>query len=264
MIPVRLRPEPLLRVRPRSKNPVDDSRAVESLNSIEQWVAGGGNAAIALAETDVVVVDVDTRPVAWAVMEVLPDTFTVETGSGWYHCYYRCADWTQNTTLDGDSSVRSDGWIAIVPPSKHPNGGRYSVHRDCPIAEIDESELRRLVDRFNDDSDGEHPDPNPDPESDPNGEHVDGEHVDGDRDDLGGLDELIQHDGYRAEVREVLHDHHAGHDRRVWLAGFLCDAVGLSESEVVRVIDRHNRWSNYDRSTTRRQVASVVRSGGGR
>lgn len=253
MIPVRLRPEPLLRVKPRSKNPVDDSYAVESLNRVEQWVAGGGNAAIALAETDVVVVDVDTRPVAWAVMELLPDTFTVETGSGWYHCYYRCDDWAQNTTLDGDSSVRSDGWIAIVPPSTHPDGGRYSVQHNRPIAEIDESELRRLADRFDDGSDGEQPDPDPD-----------GEHADGDRDDLDELDELIQHDGYRREVRDVLHDRRAGHDRRVWLAGFLCDAVGLSESEIVRVIDRYNRWANYDRETTRRQVASVVRSGGGR
>jgi hypothetical protein len=258
MIPVRLRPEPLLRVEPRSKTPVDDSRAVESLNSIEQWVAGGGNAAIALAETDVVVVDVDTQPVAWAVMEVLPDTFTVETGSGWFHCYYRCADWTQNTTLDGDSSVRSDGWIAIVPPSTHPDGDRYAVQHDRPIAEIDESELRRLVDRFDDDRDGEHPDP--DPEPDPDGNR------DGDRDDLDelDLDDIIDHDGYRAEVREVLHDRRAGHDRRVWLAGFLSGAVGLSESDVVRVIDRYNRWANYDESTTRRQVASVVRSGGGR
>jgi hypothetical protein len=264
MIPTRLLSEPLLRVKPRSKDPVDDAYAVESVGDIEQWVAGGGNAAIALAETDVVVVDVDTRPVAWAAIELLPETFTVETGSGWYHLYYRCDDWTQNTTLDGDSSVRSDGWIAVVPPSTHPDGGRYTVHRDRPMAEIDESQLRRLVDRFDDDSDGEHPDPDPNPDSDPDGGHVDGEHVDGDRDDLGELDELIQHDGYRQEVREVLHDRRAGHDRRVWLAGFLCDAVGLSESDVVRVIDRYNRWSNYDRETTRRQVESVARSRGGR
>jgi hypothetical protein len=251
MIPERLLTEPLLRVKPESKDPVNDAYAVEPVGDIERWVAGGGNAAIALAETDVVVVDVDTRPVAWAVIELLPETFTVETGSGWYHLYYRCDDWTQNTTLDGDSSVRSDGWIAVVPPSTHPDGGRYTVHRDRPMAEIDESQLRRLVDRFDDDTDSEHPDP-------------DGEHVDGDREDLDELEELIDHDGYREEVREVLHDRRAGHDRRVWLAGFLCDAVGLSESDIVRVIDRYNRWANYDRETTRRQVASVARSRGGR
>lgn len=251
MIPTRLLSEPLVRVKPESKDPVDDAYAVEPAGDIVQWVGGGGNAAISLANTDVVVVDVDTRPVAWAAMELLPETFTVETGSGWHHCYYRCEDWTQNTTLDGDSSVRSDGWIAVVPPSTHPDGGRYTVHRDRPIADIDESELRRLVDRFNQDAgESEHPDP--------------GDEHGGGRDGLDELDDLIEHDGYRAEVREVLTDRQAGHDQRVWLAGFLHGAVGLSESDVVGVIDRHNRWDNYDREVTRRQVRSVVRSGGGR
>jgi hypothetical protein len=83
-------------------------------------------------------------------------------------------------------------------------------------------------------------------------------------DDLDELDELIHHDKWRAEVREVLEDREAGHDRRVWLAGFLTDAVGLSVEETTDLICRLARWDNLDRETTRKQVWSVVRSDGGR
>jgi hypothetical protein len=140
--------------------------------------------------------------------------------------------------------------MAVVPPSIHPDGGQYSVHRDLPITKIDDWRLAELVREFVDD------------------ENDDGGGVRSDRgevvaDDLDDLDELIHHDGYRKEVRDVLNDPQAGHNRRVWLAGFLSDAVGLSVSEIVRVIDRYNCWSNYDREITEKQVRSVVRSSGG-
>lgn len=245
VIPDRLRPEPLLRVEPKSKEPVLDNYAVEDTTEVIEWIEQGGNAGISLANTSTVVVDVDDREVAKEVLRLFPETFTVETGSGWYHRYYHCPEWSGNKKLTEDSSIRSDGWMAVIPPSVHPDGGRYSVHRELPVAKIEEWRLGELSDEFCDEEGG-HPHPDRDNES---------------RQNLDELAELIRHDGYRQEVRDVLNDPQAGHNRRVWLAGFLSDAVGLSISETVRVIDQYNSWSNYDREITEQQVRSVV--GGG-
>ena len=247
VIPERLSREPLIRVKPQSKEPVVDSYEVEAASDVAKWVETGGNAAICLAESSYVVVDVDTVEVARAVGEVLPESFTVSTGSGWFHYYFDCPEWSRNVELGG-GSIRSDGWIAVVPPSTHPSGGSYSVMRDREIARIEPESLIELAERFGESDEGGHPEP-------PSEDRGDGR--------LDELDELIGHDGYRADVREILESSDPDHNRRLWLVGFLSDAVGLSESEIVRLIDQRNRWQDYKRGVTEEQVASVVGSSGG-
>lgn len=247
VIPERLSREPLVRVMPQSKEPVVDSYEVEAASRVAKWVETGGNAAICLAESSCVVVDVDTVEVARAVGEVLPESFTVSTGSGWFHYYFDCPEWTRNVELGG-GSIRSDGWIAVIPPSTHPSGGAYRVMRDREVAAVDADRLGELVERFTETGSEGHPEP-------PSEDRGDGR--------LDELDELIGHDGYRADVREILESSDPDHNRRLWLVGFLSDAVGLSESEIVRLIDQRNRWQDYKRGVTEDQVASVVGSSGG-
>ena len=247
VLPAKLESEPLVRVKPRSKEPVIDNNTPEPTHKVAQWVINGGNVGICLAETDLVVVDVDDSDAATAVSVNLPETFEVKTGSVWFHRYYCWPECKRNTSFS-ESSVRSSGWMAVIPPSRHPTGGKYYVSRNVEPAEIEVSELEAVLSEFEEGEDS----PNPHPEP---GTRF--------RDDLDELDELIDHDGYRADVRDVLEDRDAEHDRRVWLAGFLSEAVGLSSSEVVRLIDRHNRWANYDRETTKHQVKSVIESAGG-
>lgn len=238
--------EPLVRVKPESKEPVIDNNTPEPPEKVAQWVAAGGNAGICLRETDTVVVDLDNAETLAVADALLPETFEVQTGSGWVHRYYSCTEWERNTSFSG-SSIRSDGWMAVVPPSHHPNGSKYQVAQDCEVAEVEPSALDELLNKFvQDNSVRSHPEPKP--------RGTGG---------LDELDELIDHDGYRSEVREVLEDRDADHERRVWLVGFLSEAVGLSVGEIVHLIDRHNRWSNYDQETTERQVKSVVESAGG-
>ncbi len=239
---VALRSEPLIRVKPESKEPVVDAYAIEPTERVAEWVLSGGNAGLALAETDVVVVDIDGAETAQTVAETLPESFTVKTSNGW-HRYYRCAEWDRNTEL-AEGSIRSDGWMVVVPPSKHPDGVRYSVVNDEPIAEVAEEALERLIPASERD---------PDPPAPSSRRSVDSG-------DLDTLDRLIDHDGYRAEVRDVLDERDPAHDRRVWLAGFLLDAVGLSVSETAMLIYTHADWGDLDRAETERQVASVAHS----
>ena len=247
VIPERLSREPLIRVKPQSKEPVVDSYEVEAASAISRWIETGGNAAICLAESSYVVVDVDSVEVARAVGETLPETFVVSTGSGWFHYYFECPEWTRNVELGG-GSIRSDGWIAVIPPSTHPSGGAYRVMRDREVAAVDADRLGELVERFTETGSEGHPEPSGEDRGDGR---------------LDELDELIGHDGYRADVREILESSDPDHNRRLWLVGFLSDAVGLSESEIVRLIDQRNRWQDYKRGVTEEQVASVVGSSGG-
>ena len=267
--PDRLLEEPLIRVcRPDcrvhddcskpGKRPVVDAYEVEDLTEIVHWLKYGGNAGIALAETDIVVIDCDgDNPFNSTAASMFSPTFSVRTKNG-VHQYVRCPDWSGNVqfTVDGVEwgSVRSDGWIAVVPPSRHPEGGFYSLMYDVEMREVEIEEIEEFVERVERELPGDQDDRDED--------RRDRGAVAGD--DLDELDELIDHDEYRAEVREALEDREAGHDRRVWIAGFLLDGVGLSVSETVRIIDKFNRWSNYDREITESQVESVDRSSGGR
>lgn len=53
----------------------------------------------------------------------------------------------------------------------------------------------------------------------------------------------------------------ADHRQRQFLVGNLHDA-GASLTDILDLIDRHNRWANYDPSVTAYQARSVVKSGG--
>lgn len=61
----------------------------------------------------------------------------------------------------------------------------------------------------------------------------------------------------RKEILSILHNTHPGHNRRLWLVGFL-DYVGYSKSEICGIIYSGNRWKGYDKSTTESQVVSVI------
>jgi len=249
--PHRLLSEPLIRVKPASKVPEDGPKEPKPNLKIVRWLTNeDGNAGICLDGSDLVVVDADTTQVAQEAVERLPETFTVETGGEGFgvHYYYECPEWGRNEYLsDGDSSIRSDGYMAVIPPSKHPDGGRYRVTRDIPPAEIAVSELEELVDSLTEDRDTE-------------GSKAVG--TPRDRDELDDLDELIHHDEKRADVRAALEDRDAAHNQRQFVAGFLLHVVGLSVPEVVQLIDRHNQWADYDPKITKQQVESVSRSGG--
>jgi len=252
IFPEQLADEPLIRVKRGSKEPVIKHNSVEPTSSVASWVQIGNNAGICLADSSLVVIDADTTEVATEVYKQLPETFTVNTGGDGFglHYYFECLEWGRNTIFsDGDSSIRTNGWMAVIPPSECES--QYIVSRDVPIARVGPDELGDVVDALTE-SGSSNNSPSTVEDRGPVGSG-----------DLDELDKLIDHDGKRGEMREILNDPKAEHDRRLHLAGWLHGAVGLSASEIVGLIDRHNQWSNYDREITRRQVESTIKSAGG-
>lgn len=67
----------------------------------------------------------------------------------------------------------------------------------------------------------------------------------------------------RRKVLSVLQNPHPEHRDRVWLVGFL-KWCGLSQSRTIALIQSHQRWGDYRKSATKRQVKSVWRSAGRR
>lgn len=208
-------------------------------DSLSEWIGDGGNVGRALND-DLVAIDIDTPALADAADDRLPATFAVRTGNG-EHRYYRCSEWTTNCELTSGGSIRSDRYLVVVPPSTHPSGQQYEVLHDRPVASSSEDALASLADTETPTRTCARTTPSTRNE---------------------GVLSAVDHDERRAELLAILEDADARHHERVWLAGFLNGVVGMGVGEIVRVIERHARWSDYDRETTQRQVRSVVRSRG--
>jgi len=250
------------------KRPVPSVYSVVSAGAAREWVRAGGNVGVACGG-DLVVVDVDDpgRVLSLVGEAFGVETFTVQTPGGGFHVYLDCPGWEGNRSWKAGggelASVRATaGRFVVAPPSRHPEGGRYSVFVDAPVATVGPDAFRRFcrgmdaIETVVGGGPGDGQEDGDDSRADDRRGRVGG----------GGLDELdrlIDHDDRRADVRAALEDPDAGHSQRQFAAGFLLDAVGLSVSETVRIIDKFNRWDNYDRATTRKQVRAVDRSSPG-
>ncbi len=99
---------------------------------------------------DLIIFDSDNelRLKALGISDLLPETFTVRTGGGGLHRYYICHDTGDKIIMydmeakdeDGKAlhlgEVQTLGFQAVGPGSLHPNGSRYRVESDLPIAEV--------------------------------------------------------------------------------------------------------------------------------
>ena len=124
---------------------------------LDQHLARGGNYGIAAGYGGLAIFDSDAedRLQELGVFEKLPPTFRVRTGSGGFHRYYYIPD------LDGkivlyDKTLKDPKkpeealhlgeiqWIGtqvVGPGSTHPNGNKYEVVDDLPIATITMAQL---------------------------------------------------------------------------------------------------------------------------
>jgi len=121
----------------------DDDRL---LNHIKE---GGNYGVIGGGEKYLVIVDFDNEEVQNELVEKLPKTFTVKTGSGLLHKYlistgsksFKIFDKDLNTLAD----VQGEGKQVVGAGSVHPNGNTYEIVDESEVAFIDYSELKALI-----------------------------------------------------------------------------------------------------------------------
>jgi replicative DNA helicase len=65
------------------------------------------------------------------------ETFTVKTGGGGYHLYYKYCEGVRNGARVCElTDIRGDGGYVVAPPSLHQSGNRYEVVKRVPLAEF--------------------------------------------------------------------------------------------------------------------------------
>lgn len=135
----------------KNNYPYNDLRLLKHL-------ARGGNYGILGGYGDLILVDWDDEELLQKTAHKLPETFTVRSGGGLEHRYYRCRDSNPasfKVTKDNKTLVDIQGERKqlVAPGSTHPNGKKYEVIHDVPIAEIDYAELKAVFEPWLDDKD---------------------------------------------------------------------------------------------------------------
>ena len=120
-------------------------------------IASGGNYGVVCGFGNLTVIDCDSSEVVTAVETELPETFVVRTGRGNKHFYYFVAGMTEPIRMrdkEGKAvvghlgDVQFTGKQCVAPPSIGPNGNRYEIEKDAPIATIKISQLRAALHDF--------------------------------------------------------------------------------------------------------------------
>jgi len=140
----------------------DDYRLTEASNYafddtvLLNHIKNGGNYGVVPTFGPYVVIDCDTKELRKLIEDVLPSTFTVKTGSGGTHHYFK-SDIENNYVLydpeDPDDTNRKNvGDIqkhrkqVVGPNCVHPNGNRYKVINDVDIETIFKADLIPVLD----------------------------------------------------------------------------------------------------------------------
>lgn len=113
------------------------------------YLIEGHNFGVCAGMGDLIIFDSDhPRLAELGILDALPRTFTVRTGGGGTHRYYICRDIKRKAVMydrelkneKGEplhlGEIQTLGFQAVGPGSLHPNGNRYKVQVDEPIAEI--------------------------------------------------------------------------------------------------------------------------------
>lgn len=138
-----------IKVKAREKIPVEKSWPTKNYcfddPELTAWIDGGGNYGICGGFGGLLAVDFDELTLYDRMKDKLPKSLTILTGSGKYHVYYFCDDATSKKAGGGKIDVQGKGKFVVAPGSTHPNGQKYSVFKDVPIARIERDVLDSVL-----------------------------------------------------------------------------------------------------------------------
>jgi len=144
------------KVRERSKIPYEKewqnkNNYEHTTTDFQKHLSSNGNYGVIGGYNNLLIIDQDSKEVQEEINQ-LPETFTVQTGSGGHHYYYliddpkswKITDENKNTLID----FQGTGKQVIGPGSKHPNGHEYKVVVDKPINTIKRSYLLEVFNKY--------------------------------------------------------------------------------------------------------------------
>ncbi|MCX6821801.1 MAG: bifunctional DNA primase/polymerase [Candidatus Aenigmarchaeota archaeon] len=117
----------------------DDPKLIKHLED-------GGNYGIVCRYGNLRILDID-NPELIEHFDVM-QTFTVKTGRGGRHFYF-ISDYGINHVLAGrKGELRANNYQVVGAGCIHPNGKIYEITKDLPILEIEDKELRKIIEPY--------------------------------------------------------------------------------------------------------------------
>jgi hypothetical protein len=113
-------------------------------DKIRAWLSLENNIGVIGGWGKLRIQDIDNEELGKELIDKF-NTFTVKTGSGGYHFYFK-SDTDKNFVLKDDlGEFRANNYQVVAPNMKHPNGNFYTVVRDVPIREISQDEFMSII-----------------------------------------------------------------------------------------------------------------------
>lgn len=110
----------------------------------EKLLTHKGNLGIVCGFGGLVVLDIDDKIKVNEFDKI--DTFTVKTGSGGRHLYFKCnQDFKKSIYVLSCGELRVKNSQVLIPNSIHPNGNKYEVLKDIPIKEVSKNYLKNIL-----------------------------------------------------------------------------------------------------------------------
>ena len=142
------------KIRYRSKRPIEKgwTKRPYTYDQILPHIGRHTNYGVLTGYGGLAVADADTKDLADIIERKLPATFTVQTGSGGRHYYYKCPELQKRIVLQAGNrhygEIQSKGQAVVGPGSIHPTGGTYELERDIPISTIDIASLELALGQY--------------------------------------------------------------------------------------------------------------------
>ena len=275
-IPEQLITQPLIRVcRPEcrshndcsgaGKRPVTSTNNPRPIGEIRNWIRSGGNyGVVAKQNNDLVVLDSDSQLFTDLVRDELPETFTVRTGSGNYHFYFRSEVNINQSFKSGNSefgSIRSDNWHTVGAGSVHPDTGEeYQIAIDTELNILSESDVQEFINSLENrlESQSSREDGGGGGGSvftDKKAEDLKIEPTEQTLRTLG----FINSDSKRTQIAKVFDSEHPERQIRVWACSFLYSVVGLTQRQIEKLLKESAEWA-YDDNRIEIEIKSLVQN----
>ena len=276
-IPEQLITQPLIRVcRPEcrshndcsgaGKRPVTSTNNPRPIGEIRNWIRSGGNyGVVAKQSNDLVVLDSDSQLFTDLVRDELPETFTVRTGSGNYHFYFRSEVNINQSFKSGNSefgSIRSDNWHTVGVGSVHPDTGKeYQTAIDTELNILSESDVQEFINSLENRLESQSS------REDGGGGGGGSVFTDKKAEDLKieptkqTLRTLgfINSDSKRTQIAKVFDSEHPERQIRVWACSFLYSVVGLTQRQIEKLLRESAEWA-YDDNRIEIEIKSLVQN----
>ncbi|GGJ17705.1 hypothetical protein GCM10008995_29350 [Halobellus salinus] len=274
-IPDQIRSYPLVRVcRPdcRSHNdcnhpgkrPVSSVKNPRPVQEVRNWVRTGGNYGVVPTEdNDLIILDSDSDLFTEIVTEQLPQTFSVRTGSGNYHFYYRSKVNENQSFKAGEDefgSVRANRWHCVGPGSVHPETGEdYAISVNSELSVLTEDSYAEFTETVESRISGDYAvKTGGGGGGSLHGQKASELNTEPTEETLRVLG-FINSDSRREEVAKVIDSDHPPRNTRVWASGFLYSVCGLTQKQIEKLLRETAVWAT-DSERTETEIRSLVRS----